>query len=146
MSEFDYEDEDQFVDEPKQNPLRQALKQKEKETADLAKRLAEAESAKRELAFMKAGINPDDPTAKYFVKAYDGDLEPEAIKSAALEARLISPPDNSAEKDAWNRTNQVAAGAQTAHNPVDWAKRISEAETPDEVEQIMAEIRAEQNQ
>jgi hypothetical protein len=142
MSEYEYDDEETFADEPKQNPLRQALKQKDKEAAELKKLLADAEQAKRELAFMKAGINPDDAAAKYFVKAYDGELSPEAIQQAATEARLISTPSTNAdEAAAWKRTTQVADGSGTAQPPVDWNKRINEATSQAEVEAILAEAR-----
>lgn len=47
---------------------------------------------KRELAFTKAGIPLDDPKMTYFVKGYDGDLDPQAIRSAATEAGFISAP------------------------------------------------------
>jgi len=44
---------------------------------------AEAQEAKRELAFMKAGINTDDKVGRMLFSTYDGDLEPDAIKTAA---------------------------------------------------------------
>jgi len=53
---------------------------------------AEAAAAKREAAFLRAGINPDDTRLSYFVKGYDGDLTADAIKSAAVEAGFIAPP------------------------------------------------------
>ena len=143
MSDIDnYESDDQM--ESTQNPVRARMKQLEKETEALRKQVAEAEAAKRELAFVKAGINPTDPMAKYFVKGYDGNLDPEAIRQAAVEARLISPPDTTPTADeaqAWQRTNKIAAGAQTAQPPVDWQRRINEARNPQEVEAILAEAR-----
>jgi len=94
---------------------------------------------------VKAGIDPTSPMAKYFVKGYDGDLNPEAIREAAVEAQLISPPVAPSQTDeakAWNRTAKIAAGSQTAQPPVDWARRLEEAESPREVERILAEARA----
>lgn len=149
MSEFDnYDSEDQIEESETRNPVRARMKQLEKETADLRKQVAEAEAAKRELAFVKAGIDPLQPMSKYFVKAYDGELDPEAIRQAAVEAQLISPPQNQPSADemqAWQRTNKVAAGSQTSQPPVDWARRLNEATTPREVEQILSEARAAQN-
>lgn len=149
MSEFDnYDSEDQIEESETRNPVRARMKQLEKETAELRKQVAEAESAKRELAFVKAGIDPLQPMSKYFVKAYDGELDPEAIRQAAVEAQLISPPQNQPSADemqAWQRTNKVAAGSQTSQPPVDWARRLNEATTPREVEQILSEARAAQN-
>ena len=150
MSEFDnYDSEDQIEESETRNPVRARMKQLEKETAELRKQVAEAEAAKRELAFVKAGIDPLQPMTKYFVKAYDGDLNPEAIRQAAVEAQLISPPQNQPSADemqAWQRTNKVAAGSQTPQPPVDWARRLNEATSPREVEQILSEARAAQQQ
>jgi len=150
MSEFDnYDSEDQIEESETRNPVRARMKQLEKETAELRKQVAEAESAKRELAFVKAGIDPLQPMSKYFVKAYDGELDPEAIRQAAVEAQLISPPQNQPSADemqAWQRTNKVAAGSQTSQPPVDWARRLNEATSPREVEQILSEARAAQQQ
>lgn len=150
MSEFDnYDSEDQIEESETRNPVRARMKQLEKETAELRKQVAEAEAAKRELAFVKAGIDPLQPMTKYFVKAYDGDLNPEAIRQAAVEAQLISPPQNQPSADemqAWQRTNKVAAGSQTSQPPVDWTRRLNEATSPREVEQILSEARAAQQQ
>lgn len=150
MSEFDnYDSEDQIEESETRNPVRARMKQLEKETAELRKQVAEAEAAKRELAFVKAGIDPLQPMTKYFVKAYDGDLNPEAIRQAAVEAQLISPPQNQPSADemqAWQRTNNVAAGSQTSQPPVDWTRRLNEATSPREVEQILSEARAAQQQ
>jgi Tfp pilus assembly protein PilX len=145
MSDIDYFDEDSEPVESKPNPVRQRMKQLEKEAEELRKQVAEAAAARRELAFVKAGIDPSNPMAKYFVKGYDGELDPEAIKQAAMEAQLISPPQPvvNTEADAWQRTNSVAAGSQTAQPPVDWARRIAEASSPAEVEAIMAEARTQ---
>lgn len=48
---------------------------------------------KREVAFIKAGVPLDDPKMTYFVKGYDGDLEPQAIKQAAIEAGFMAAPE-----------------------------------------------------
>ena len=55
---------------------------------------AELEQARRENAFLKAGIAMDDPRMKYFVKGYDGDLTSEAVRNAALEAGFIQQGNN----------------------------------------------------
>jgi hypothetical protein len=54
----------------------------------------DVDAIKRENAFLKAGINPDDPKVKYFAKAYDGPLETAAILAEAKAAGFISeqPP------------------------------------------------------
>lgn len=53
---------------------------------------AEAQAAKREAAFLRAGINPDDARLSYFVKGYDGDLTADAITKAAVDAGFLAPP------------------------------------------------------
>lgn len=50
-----------------------------------------AESAQRELAFYKAGIDPSQGQMAYFAKGYEGELTPEAIKAAATEAGFLQP-------------------------------------------------------
>ena len=143
MSDIDnYDNEDQM--ESNQNPVRARMKQLEKETADLRKLVAESEVAKRELAFVKAGIDLTAPASKYFVKGYDGELSPESIREAAVEAQLISPPDSTPsreEANAWQRTAKVAAGTQTTQPPVDWTRRLNDARSPQEVDSILAEAR-----
>lgn len=46
----------------------------------------------RELALTKAGVDTSTPTGKMFAKAYDGELDTEAIKTAATEVGAITPP------------------------------------------------------
>jgi hypothetical protein len=79
--------------------------------------------------------------AKYFIKGYEGELEPDAIRQAALEAGLMqAPPDGSAqEAAAWKRTQQVAAGSNVSEPPVDYVTRINNAKSQAEVEQILLE-------
>ncbi len=57
----------------------------------------ELNQMKRELAFTRAGIPMDDPKIGYFVKGYEGDLEPDAIKQAAVEAGFIAAPQQPAD-------------------------------------------------
>jgi len=67
----------------------------------------ELEAARRELAFAKAGINPDDPKMRYFVKGYEGDLSAEAVRQAALEAGFLA-----SQPQGGNQELQQAAAAQ----------------------------------
>jgi hypothetical protein len=136
-----YEDDDQPQES---NPVRARMKQLEKENREIRKALAEAEQAKREATFLKAGINPSEAKFKYFVKGYDGDLNPDAIIAAAEEAQLIAPSKpqvDEEEKRGWQQTNKVAAGNESAPPPASWAKRIQDASSQEEVYQIFAEAR-----
>lgn len=72
-------------------------KQLEKELADI----------RRELAFTKAGINPDDPKMKYFVRGYDGELSTESVRQAALEAGFLA-----SQQQGNDQAQQAAAAAQ----------------------------------
>ena len=121
MSDIDNYDSD-MEDSNNRNPVRARMKELEKETAELRKQVAEAETARRELAFVKAGIDPNSPMSKYFMKGYEGDLDPDAIRQAAVEAQLISPPEatpTQVEAAGWQKVAKIAAGSQTAQPPVD---------------------------
>lgn len=78
---------------------------------------AEAENLRRENAFLKAGIPADDPRMSYFVKGYEGELDPQAIQKAAMEAGFIQPPNSGRQQslkqtaDAQRRVAQASAGA-----------------------------------
>lgn len=127
------------------NPLRDRMKQLESENATLKAWANEALDATRELAFVKAGIDSADPMAKYFVKGYDGELSPDAIRAAAIEARLIQ--DTKAvqvaqEAKGWDRTNQAASGNTVGEAPVDMVTRISKATSQAEIEMLLAEVRS----
>lgn len=75
---------------------------------------------KRENAFLRAGITMDDPKMSYFVRGYDGDLDPEAIRTAALDAGFIQAQQDTGQTaqvvegvQAEARVVQAAAGAAT---------------------------------
>ncbi len=136
-----YEDDDQ----QESNPVRARMKQLEKETRELRKQVAEAESARKELAFVKAGIDLTSPMSKYFVKGYDGELTPEAIRLAAEEAQLITPQPTVTDSDkaGWQESNRIAAGSETAPPPPSWAKRIQDANSESELMAVFAEAQAQ---
>lgn len=129
------------------NPLRERMKQLEAENAALKAKAEAASAAERKLAFVEAGIDPSLPVAKYFMKGYDGELTPEAIKSAAIEAQIIQDTQKQqmqADAAKWSRTNEAAAGNTTGEAPVDWATRIANAKSAAEVEMLLAEAQASQ--
>ena len=59
---------------------------------------AEAALARKELAFVKAGINTDTKPAQALLRAYDGDLDAEAIRAEAKEWSLL-PGDSEPEPE-----------------------------------------------
>lgn len=145
MSDANYEFEDEQVDQQPKDPVRAHLRKLEAENKRKDELLAEAEKAKRELVFLKAGINPDDPKAKYFVKGYDGEMTVEAIRAAAEEASYIPSQRKELEQDAaaFSRVARAAAQGETSEPVVDYAEKIRGAKSPDEVMQILAQARQE---
>jgi hypothetical protein len=79
--EFQDDYEDEYVPETPKS-LRAAANRSKKLEAEL-------NSMKRELAFARAGLPLDDPRLQYFIRGYDGDLDPEAILFAAHEAGFV---------------------------------------------------------
>lgn len=146
MSNFEDTFEDDDYEQPTEsNPVRARMKQLEKEAKELRKQVAEFSATQRELAFVKAGIDPASPQAKYFVKGYDGDLNPEAIRAAAVEAQLITPQQDPLDEDraGWKQSNRIAAGAETSVDGPSWSKRIRDAGSEDELMSIFAEAQAQ---
>jgi hypothetical protein len=145
MSDFAdefYEDDDQPQET---NPVRARMKQLEKENREFKKQLAEAEQARKEVNFLKAGIDISDPKFKYFVKGYDGELSPDAIREAAEEAQLITPKQevSDVDKQAWQTSNKVAAGAESSSEGPSWMKRINDAQSEEELMAVFAEAQAQ---
>jgi hypothetical protein len=146
MSEIEYDDfSDDDQTEFQSNPVRQRMKQLEKENRETKKLLAELQNQAKELAFVKAGLDMNSPMAKYFVKGYDGELSPEAIREAAMEAQLITPTPavNEDDRNAWRETNRIASGSEVSPEPKGWAERINQAESEAELMSIFAEAQAQ---
>jgi hypothetical protein len=77
-------------DEPKRSwrrDLEDRAKTAETKASELETQLAGLQRAE---AFRSAGIDPTDSRQSYFVKGYDGEIESEAIRTAAVEAGFIS--------------------------------------------------------
>jgi hypothetical protein len=144
MSDANDEFEDETQDQVGRNPVRARMRELEAELKRKEQLLAEAEVARRELAFVKAGVNPDNPMSKYFMKGYDGELDVEAIRSAATEANVIqSNNPNADEQRAWSRVTQASNASDPSEPPVDYEDRIRSARSADEVFQLLAQARAE---
>lgn len=112
--DIDSDDTTEDVDATESSPrgLRRAANKSKKLESDL-------QAAKRELAFLKAGINPEDPKMKYFVKGYEGDLSAEAVRQAALEAGFLasqsSGPDPVLQQAAASQARVMEAAAGGIH-------------------------------
>lgn len=106
--DLDASDVEDSQSQPDIKDLRRAANSKKKLEQELA-------DIRRELAFAKAGINPEDPKMKYFVRGYDGEMSAESVRAAALEAGFLAsqeanpPADQSAAAQA--RVMQASAGS-----------------------------------
>lgn len=94
-----------------------AWKRKQEQARKAAER--ERDEAKREAAFLRAGIDPEAKgIAAYFVKGYDGDLDPAKIRAAAAEAGVIQPappsPQDVQDQQTLAASQRVAAFSQDA--------------------------------
>lgn len=141
---------DQFENEQEEqsgkSPIRARMREMESELRTLREKAAEADKLQRELAFSKAGIPMEAPMAKYFVKAYDGEFTPEAIRKAAEEANLVKPnipAVDTTEQQAWSRVQQANTAGNTSEPLVDWNSRLNQARNSDEVMQILSQVRSE---
>jgi hypothetical protein len=94
-----------FTEESEQDSLKNL-----RAAANRAKKLeAELNQMKRQMAFYQAGIPQDDPRMQYFIKGYEGELEPDAIRTAATEAGFLQVQ---AEAQEAPKENLVAAAEQ----------------------------------
>lgn len=145
MSDAEFSYEDEAVDQQPKDPVRAHLRKLEAENKELRALKAQAEAAQKELAFAKAGLDLNSKMAQYFVKGYDGELTPEAIREAAQEANLIpnQQKELASEQQAWNRVSQAQKNGETSEPVVDYATKIAQAKSPDEVMQLLAQARAE---
>jgi len=151
MAEQDfYEEEVQQEDQGARNPVRARMRELENEVKSLRQMKDEAEAAKKELAFVKAGIDLNSPMSKYFVKGYDGEISPDAIRAAAAEANLIqtAPSEQQVPKQeqaAWNRMGNAAAMGDVSEPVVDYAAKIASAKNEREVMELLAQAKANQS-
>lgn len=146
-SESDYDEEDdggngngqQQQSGPSQNDIRE-LRKKAKAHDDLAAKVAQYE---RDNAFRDAGINPSDAKAKYFVKAYDGDLTADAIKAEALSAGILQTEEQRQEASTQEQqAAQQAAAQQAAHSRMDGASQGAGQQSPDAQAELIAKMSA----
>lgn len=78
-------DNDEGQNESTGGGLRKQLEDALETINSLKAQVATGESARRELAFSKAGIDTSTGVGKLLAKTYDGDLDPEEIQAFAQE-------------------------------------------------------------
>lgn len=83
--------------------LRRAANNASKNNAELAQ-------AKKDLAFLRAGVDVDSAIGKLFTKAYDGDLDPAVIKEQAGEVGALitgtTPPVTETSEEGETQSTQ----------------------------------------
>jgi hypothetical protein len=94
---------------------RKVVRRLEKEAQAGREAIARLEAMERESSFIKAGVPVDDPAAKYFVKGYEGEASPEAIKAAwdaAFGGRQTQTQGSQVEQElhAMEQSQQFAIG------------------------------------
>lgn len=126
-SGFDPEDYE-GVEEKMATLPRREVRRLERDRKQLADTRAQLDQAQRQLAFAQAGIDVNDPAAIYFLKAYEGDLEPEAIRTAAALARLLpgSGGATSAERAGHEMLSQTAAGGSHPSEEDEVARQLND--------------------
>mgnify|MGYP001616038971 CR=1 FL=1 len=145
-NESGYEDGDDDGNDPNgqqagssQNDLRE-LRKKAKAHDDLLKEVA---LLKRDNAFRDAGINPADAKAKYFVKAYDGELTADAIKAEALAVGILQTEEQRQEASTQQQqAEQQRANQEQAHSRMDGAGQGATGQTPDASAELVAKMSA----
>lgn len=118
MATDDYDNDEQDQDQTDRN-WRRDLERRAREGDEARKRVAELE---RREAFREAGLDLGKPAVGYFVKGYDGELTPEAIKAAAQEAGFLAAEDQQTNTDtpdapahpAQATLDQITAAAGTS--------------------------------
>jgi|TARA_R110001606_G_scaffold342756_1_gene491304 hypothetical protein len=116
---------------------------------ELESRASEAEtelaSYKRRDAFRSAGLDPDDARVSYFVKGYEGELNPEAIAAEATAAGFLgsesvtqpgTPPRYDSELAAEQRIAMAGEGGDPVSNP-DLDARIKATNSTQELKALM---------
>tara|TARA_R110002073_G_scaffold18846_1_gene69553 strand:+ start:85 stop:537 length:453 start_codon:yes stop_codon:yes gene_type:complete len=102
----------------------------------------ELASYKRRDAFRSAGLDPDDAKVSYFVKGYEGELDPQAIAAEATAAGFLgsnaspSNPRQDAELAAEQRIALAGEGGDPVSNP-DLDAKIRATNSEEELKAVM---------
>lgn len=94
------------------NRARQHLRETEKKLKGLSAEAEEGRKAKRELAAMKAGIDLSTPVGELFAKGYDGEWEPEALKSAWSTLGISASSGGQQQDDGVNAAEKAQRDAE----------------------------------
>lgn len=116
-----------------------ALRRAARERDDLQKQLAARD---RELAFAKSGLDFNDPKLSYFIKGYEGELNPEAIRAKAEEDGFLSKqqssqqPQTSPQEIASQQRVQNASSGAGETPPENFRDLLAQANSIEEVMEL----------
>lgn len=103
--------------------LRAQLEQALAKIEELNSKVESGSSAQKELAFLKAGIDPSEGTGKLLAKNYDGELAPEDIVAYAEEFGIA--PTSQAQVSEGDEQQQRMDGLRQASTPEGAGERMS---------------------
>lgn len=126
MADHDYDDELDDEDEEESQDdsstlkqLRRQLRQAKAEAKQHREAAEAGTAAQRKLALMEAGIDITKPNGKLFAKAYDGDLDVDLIKAAAVEYGVLEAEEDTTEETATHQRIANASQGSTAQPAFD---------------------------
>lgn len=138
----EYQDND---DDSKPDPVRAQLKNVEARNKELEVLATKGAEAIRRLAFVDAGVDTSMLSAQDFVKAYDGDVTPDAIREAATARNLIAAktdPVLEAEKEVAQRIGAARTAGEQSASVTDDVAVIDGAKTPYELDAALQKLLA----
>lgn len=122
MPEYD-ENGEEIPEEPEGiRGIRQAKNAAEARATQAEEALVAANADRRELAVLKAGLDPSDKTTAKFIEHYDGDLSVDAMKTAAIEWGIIPEVDAAAAASAAGQQQMAQAFQGGEHTPLGTAQ------------------------
>ena len=114
--------------QPKRNFRRNLEDRAETAESQVSELKAQLAGLQRTEAFRSAGINPNDPRQSYFVKGYDGEIDPEPIRAAAVEAGFITGGEQAQQFGTPDVVAAPGTGeAVTLHQELAAQQRIAQA-------------------
>lgn len=140
--EYDNTDDSAELDESPRNKDRKWVRELENRAKNADKAKAEAAAAKRELAMLKAGIEPDSPQGKLFQKAFDGEPTVENVKAFMDEYGLSAAPKqepvaNTVPAEELAAHDRLSRAASASTGGPDYVSEINSAETPEQVMDVL---------
>ena len=136
MSEPTYDDDQNVPDSDIKDLRRAAGRAKELER--------EIEGLRREQAFRKAGLDPDDKRTGYFVKGYGGELDPAAIRAEAEQAGFLPTPGPNPEQQqalaGQQRMDQIVSGAIGSAGSLEAEARLAQVYQQGGTPALLAEL------